>query len=485
MSERRSLRLVLAIAVASAAAGAAAEPHGPAVRAGGDWTRFGYDAARHNSGPASTGITVANVGRLRRQRVALDGTADSSPIYLRGATVGGAGHDVFVVTTSYGKTIAVDADSGSVLWRFTPRGYASWAGSYRITNSTPVADPGRRFVYSVSPDGRIHKLNLDTGREVESGSWPVAITREPRREKIAPALNFARGLVLAATGGYLGDAPPYQGHVVAVAAGNGQIVHVWNALCSDRRVLIEPSSCAESGAAIWARSGVVVEPASGRLLVATGDGRFDGRSHWGDSVLMLSPDAGRLLRNWTPRDYASLDSGDVDLGSTAPALLTRVRAVQGGKDGKLRLLDLRRLNGRTSGPGPRTGGELQTVAAPGASGLFSAPAVWRNRGRTWIFVATGSGTTAFALRGGRLRIAWRNGAGGTSPIVAGRLLYVYDESGGALNVYQPISGRLLVRLPAAPGHWNSPIVTDGRIALPEEDANQHRTSGLLDIYHLP
>lgn len=51
--------------------------------------------------------------------------------------------------------------------------------------------------------------------------------------------------------------------------------------------------------------------------------------------------------------------------------------------------------------------------------------------------------------------------------------------------YRPVSGRLLVRLPGGPGQWNSPIVTDGRIALPEGDANQHRISGVLDIYRLP
>jgi hypothetical protein len=34
------------------------------------------------------------------------------------------------------------------------------------------------------------------------------------------------------------------------------------------------------------------------------------------------------------------------------------------------------------------------------------------------------------------------------------------------------------------GHWNSPIVVDGRIALPEGDANDHRTSGVLDIWRL-
>jgi len=35
------------------------------------------------------------------------------------------------------------------------------------------------------------------------------------------------------------------------------------------------------------------------------------------------------------------------------------------------------------------------------------------------------------------------------------------------------------------GHWNSLIVVDGRIALPEGDANQHRTSGVLNIWRLP
>jgi glucose dehydrogenase len=83
-----------------------------------DWTRFGYDAARHNAAPGS-GLTAANVGQLKRLSVSLDGTVDSSPIYLHGVTVKGASHDVFFVTTTYGKTEAIDAATGTVLWRFT------------------------------------------------------------------------------------------------------------------------------------------------------------------------------------------------------------------------------------------------------------------------------------------------------------------------------------------------------------------------------
>jgi PQQ-like domain len=472
----RLVAAAAALALLAAACASAESKRAAAVRAGGDWTRFGYDATRRNAGPASTGITAANVGDLRRQRVAIPGTADSSPIYLRGVTVRGKRHDVFVLTTSYGRTLAIDADTGARLWLFTPRGYSSWAGSYRITNSSPVSD--RRFVWAGAPDGRIHKLSLATGREI----WSRSIALLPAREKLGTALNLSRGLVLATTGGYIGDAPPYQGHVAALNARTGRLVQVWNALCSDRHTLIRPSSCPESGSAIWARSGAVVLPGSGRLLVATGDGKWDGRRYWGDSVLMLSPNAARLLQNWTPTDAARLDTGDVDLGSTAPAVLSTGLAAQSGKDARLRLLDLARLNG-TARAGVRQGGELQTLAL--GEGLFSAPAVWRSDGRTWLFTATGSSTRGYTLSGGRLQLAWQKAAAGTSPVVAGGLLYVYDQAGGGLRVRRPTDGAEVATLPAGSGHWSSPIVTDGRIALPEGDANQHRTNGVLDIYRLP
>ena len=461
--------LVLAGLLLLAGASGAATP-----KQGGDWTRFGYDAQRSSSGPAVTGITAANVRRLVRQRVQLDGTVDASPIYLRGVTVGGRAHDTFFVTTTYGKTEAIDAANGKVLWRFTPPGYSSWAGSARITNATPLADPGRKFIYAVSPDGKIHKLSVAGGGE--AAGWPVLITRDATHEKIAPPLNYSRGLVLAATGGYIGDAPSYQGHVVSIDAKTGQIRHVWNSLCSDRTGLITPSSCAESDSAIWGRGGVVVAPGTGNLLVATGNGKFDGSGNWGDSALMLSADAAQLLQNWTPTDQATLDATDGDLGTTVPAVLSRTLAVQGGKDGKLRLLDLRRMNGK-GGHSAKTGGELQTVTLTG--GLFTAPAVWKN----WVFVATFSGTQAFRLAGGRLHEAWSNRSAGTSPVVAGGLLYVYDPNGG-LNIYRASTGARITQLAAGSGHWNSPIVTDGRVALPEGDANHHSLQGVLDIYRL-
>jgi hypothetical protein len=470
------LPVALAGIVVAAGIGSAATK----AKLGGDWTRFGYDAARSSSGPAQTGITAANLGKLRPGQMQLGGTADSSPIYLRSIRVAGKTRDVFFLTTSYGKAVAVDAASGRVLWTFTPPGYTTWAGTDQITNSTPVADPSRRWVYSASPNGEIHKLAVATGRE--ASGWPVPITKLATREKIGVSLNYSRGLVLAATGGYFGDTPPYQGHVAAISASSGRLVRVWNSLCSDRHALISPSTCSASDSAIWARSGVVVEPGSGKLLVATGNGPWDGKTNWGDSVLELSADASTLLQNWTPADQAGLNRGDVDLGSTAPALLGNGLAVQSGKDGKLRLLDLTKLNGK-GGAGPVLGGELQTLSTPSGSGLFSAPAVWHHGGKTWLFVSDFSASAAYVLNGRRLSEVWNANIAGTSPVVAGGLLYVYDP-GGTLRVLAPTTGKVLLSLQAGRGHWSSPIVTDGRIALPVGDANDHSLSGTLDIWRL-
>jgi len=442
-----------------------------AATGGNDWPMFGYDAARQNVGPATTGITSANVGRLRRREIQLDGTVDSSPIYLHGVTVHGAPHDTIFVTTTYGKTEAIDAASGRVLWRYTPSTYSSLTGSPQITVMTPLADPSRTAIYAGEPDGKIVKLSIATGALL----WATAITRDPTHEKLAGSLNWSLGHVLAATDGYIGDAPPYQGHVVSLDPATGRVLAVWNSLCSNRHTIIEPSTCPASDSAIWGRSAPVVDPSSGDILVATGNAPWNGSTNWGDSVLVLSPDATQLLKHWTPSNQAELNDDDLDLGSTAPALLAGGYAVQGGKDGKLRLLRLASLPGANA----RLGGELQTVPTPGPAALFSEPAVWQG---TWLFVSDGAGTQAWRLTGGRLHSVWSNGNAGTSPVIAGGLLYI--EGSGGINVYVPSSGRLLATLPIGTVHWESPIVADGRVIATEGNSNDHTTTGILDIYTL-
>jgi outer membrane protein assembly factor BamB len=458
----------------------------------GDWPEFDYDPQRTGVGPASTGIGRADLGRLTLRPVTLDGIADSSAIELHGVTVHGARHDVVVVTTSYGRAIAIDARSGRRLWEFRPPGVNAAPGNPQVTTATPVADPDRRFIYSAAPNGRIDKLSLSTGRVV----WSRSITLDPVHEKIASALNVSGPWVVAVTGGYIGDIPPYDGHVVTIDRASGRIVHVFNSECSGRHRLIRAASCSVTDTrgdnAMWGRAGAVIEPGSGRILTATGNGPFDGRTSWGDSVLELSADAARLLHSWTPANQAQLSAGDVDLGSASPAILPafhgRRLAVQGGKDGRLHLLDLGRLDGTTRRAGPRLGGELSQTATPGGGELLTAPAVWSHGAAIDVFAGTDSGTAAYRLvdpAHPRLRVLWRSGTGATSPVIAGGLLYVYDEDGGELDVRAPQSGALLRALPVAHGHWNSPIVVGGRIILPTGSYHDSSSTSTLEIFHLP
>ncbi|HEX8752848.1 MAG TPA: PQQ-binding-like beta-propeller repeat protein [Solirubrobacterales bacterium] len=450
-----------------------------------DWPEFGLDPQRANATNQPTGITAANVGRLRAKRIELPGTVDSSPIYLHGAQVGGGTHDVVIVTTTYGRTVALDANSGATLWTFTPSGYDQLLGSAQITTATPIADPDGGFVYAASPDGLIHKLSLANGHESSQGHWPVSITRDPTREKIAAALNVDGRDVLATTGGYIGDAPSYQGHVVAISRASGHVDAVFNTLCAKRHRIIVPGSCPQSDSAILSRGGAVVEPGGRRILISTGNATWDGRRYFGDSVLQLTFPRLHLRQSFAPRNQAELNANDTDLGSSAPALLGHGRVMVAGKDGLIRVLRLARLNGHPPGSGPHLGGEAQRLPTPGNDELFTQPAVWHHGKATTVFVADFSGTAAYELRGGHLHTRWENGTPGSSPILAGGLLYVYEPDGGGIEVYAPGSPQPIAELPGAPGHWNSPIVVDGHVIEPEGSGNDHSGSGTLDLFSLP
>jgi hypothetical protein len=170
--------------VASQNSTSTSTPLSQSIASNHDWTTFGWGVGRSSASTDPTAITAANVATMRRQQVTLDGTVDASAIYLHGVQVKGAAHDVFFVTTTYGKTIAIDAANATILWEFTPGTYGSVSGSRQITTSTPVADPSRDFIYAASPDGHIQKLAVADGHSV----WSTAITSLPTREKIASPL---------------------------------------------------------------------------------------------------------------------------------------------------------------------------------------------------------------------------------------------------------------------------------------------------------
>jgi Putative Ig domain/PQQ-like domain len=455
-----------------------------------DWLQFNGDPAHSGNNTAEATLGAGNVATLsQKYQAVLPGTSDGAPVFLEAVATPTGVKDLLFVTTSNGWIVAVDAATGSTEWsrQYGPNGCVSSNGGTCYTTSSPAIDPDRQYVYSYGLDGKAHKYRVGDGGEIVTGGWPQATTLKGQNEKASSALAIATSAgvsyLYVLHGGYPGDQGDYQGHVTAINLATGT-QNVFNAACSDqsRHLALNDPACTSTRNAIWARPGVIYDEGTDRVYVATGNGNYNGTTlarNWSESVLAINPDGtganSKPLDSFTPINFQSLDNADADLGSTAPAILpvpsnsiVQRLAVQGGKDNKLRLLNLSNLSGR-SGPG-NTGGEVQAAfGVPQGGNVLSQPAVWTNPAdqSTWVFVATGSGISGLKLvvdsTGNPTLVAqWQNGTGGTSPVIANGVLYY--AGGGAVRALDPTTGALLwTRNNLGSIHWQSPIVANGAV----------------------
>jgi outer membrane protein assembly factor BamB len=458
----------------------------------GDWQQFGYDPRHSGTTSQEPTLQTGNVSTLHLlYKVALPGTLDDAPVFLSSVATPAGLLDLLYLTTTDGQVVAIDAATGRTVWSHQP------ATGPQYTTSAPAIDPSRRYVYSYSLEGRVHKYRAGDGAEVTNGGWPEVATLKPEVEKCSPALAVATAAsghtyLYVGNGGYPGDQGDYQGHVTAIDLASGA-QQVWNADCSNQPVHLTHGNpdCPDVQSAVWARGGVFYDSDIDRILFATGNGVFDavqGGFNWGDSVLALRPDAasngGLPADSYTPTNFQQLDNQDADLGSTAPAILPAVAgsryphlAVQSGKDAQLRLLNLDNLSG--SGRPGQVGGELQLIGVPQGGEVLTAPAVWTDpaTGVVWLFLANDSGisglqVTADGTGSPSIVPVWTNPAGGTSPVVANGV--VFYVGGGGLQALSPRHGAVLWS-DAAPGqagiHWQSPIVVNGRVYVADSGGN--------------
>ncbi|MGB6987245.1 MAG: PQQ-binding-like beta-propeller repeat protein [Candidatus Aquilonibacter sp.] len=407
-------------------------------------------------------ITPSNVADLRvRWQVKLGSVADTAPLVVGNA---------LYITATNGTTYALDTTRGRILWQFATQGP-------KITTSVPAYDPATHALYVPGVDGMVHRLDPASGREVRESGFPEQITLAPQTEKDASPLRVANGYLYAQTSGYLGDATPYVGHVVAIRLSDGS-KHVFNALCSSHHELIEPQSCAAQRAGMWSRAGVVIDPDAsmhGRIYGATGNGPFDGAAgNYGDSILSLNDDATQLIGYLTPPNYDDLEAEDKDVGSSSPAMLPRqpdsatpLMAVQGGKDSVLRLFDRTHLAGLHA--------PLQTIDLGYL--LFSIPGVWTDRtGATDVFIGIADGVHAYRLvtNSGvsRLVSGWHTaldlGREAASPVVSDGVLFLATNS-GLLALDAQTGRRLWTSNGIGPIHWQIPVVAGDTVYCADEN----------------
>ena len=458
------------------------------------WLTFGDNPGDSQGAVQSNALSVATVSQLRQGwNVILPDLADERPILVRGVTWSdGTLHDVLYVTTDNGTLLALDAATGAQFWAVTPKNT-----NPKYTKASPAADPINGLIYSYGLDGKVHRFRMATGQEVLGNGWPVLVTRMPLSEKISAALNLANGYLYVTTASFSGDAPPYQGHMVAINVKTGA-THVFNSLCNDHTHLLALGECTQNGGGIWGRPGVVVDPVTGHIFFAVSDGLFTantGGTDWGDTIVEMTPDGSKVLDSYTPENYATEAFQNRDLGSVAPILLplipqshTPALAVQAGKEGLLRLINRQNLSGQ-GGPA-HVGGELQTLMVPDDCPVLAQPVAWKDPATAalWLFVADSCHLDGYQVQTSAagvtsLQLAWSVAAQASSPIIDGGVLFAATSR--ALLAFDPNTGHVLwsSALATAGGgigaiHWESPIVVGGRVYIPDE-------TNRLTMYQLP
>jgi hypothetical protein len=442
-----------------------------------DWLQFGGDSLHGNNNTLETQITQANVGALQQLfQVTLPETIEGAPVVLTNVNTPSGTHDVAYVTTRNGYIVALDAYTGNTLWSHQP------ATSPGITMSSPAIDPGKAYVYSPALDGKIHKYAVGDGTEVTSGGWPEVATLKPSVEKQGTAMTIATvgatNYLYVGTGGYIGDAGDYQGHITTINLNTGA-QKVFNAMCSDQTVHFTTTSpdCAGQKSGIWAKAGLTYYPATSRLYAGTGNGTFAPASHsWGDTVLAINSDGsgvnGGPVDSYTPTNYQNLQNTDLDLGSTNPMILPNNGsnyahlAVQSGKDAVLRLINLDNMSGQ-GGPG-HVAGEVGSAPLPTGGEDQNPCSTWINPAdsSSWVFIVSPSnGINAMKLSvdgGGNpsLTAMWHQGGGGGGAAIANNVLY-YAENNNFRALNPTTGAQLWNNTSIGAIHWQTPAIANG------------------------
>src|SRR5260370_2069581 len=171
-------------------------------------------------------------------------------------------------------------------------------------------------------------MNISNGRTVAQRRIDVSGS-DPRAQQERGALAVLASRVYVPFGGLFGDCSDYKGRVIgAPVSGSGPLVRF--------------STPIRREAGIWAPAGESVR--AGSLYVATGNGDPADQLGDSDSVLRLSPLL-KVIDRFTPANFTSLSANDLDLASTAPALLPGGLIFQIGKESVGYVLDSSRLGG--------------------------------------------------------------------------------------------------------------------------------------------
>ena len=341
----------------------------------------GYD--RYQSG-ANLNETILNTSNVNFQQfgklfsMPVDGLVFAQPLYVSNVTVPGNASPInlLLVATMEDSVYAFNADTGAQIWKHdfktatvfampiadALQGLANYgdidASSDVGIQGTPVINPSSNTIYFVTrtkeyaTNGsyayyqRFRALNIVTGQELSGSGQAITatdpssgITFSSQIQMQRPALVISNGQVVACWGSHEDNAY-YHGWIITF----------------DSQTLQQTGSFAitttAGGGSVWQGGRPPSLLPNGDIIVLTANtspdsptAGFDGVSNFAESMLQLTPSAHglTLVHYFTPSNWAALDAGDIDFGSTGPITIPNANnnqantwAIAGeGKDGNV------------------------------------------------------------------------------------------------------------------------------------------------------
>jgi hypothetical protein len=410
-----------------------------ASSAAADWPAYDRTAERSGVSVSSPALVAVR----HSWTASVDGAVYAQPLVV--------GSEV-IVATENDSVYALSASDGAVIWTRhlaspVPAGLPCGNINPSGITGTPVADPatGRLWVvtFTAQPTYQhtLWELDLATGQT----DWqrPIDVSgSDPRAQQQRGALTLLGSRVYVPFGGLDGDCSDYKGRVVgAPVSGSGPVVSF--------------TTANQRQAGIWAPAGESVR--DGSLYVATGNGMPYNQVDDSDSVLRLSPGLA-VQGRFTPANFVALSSGDLDLGSTAPALLPDGLVFQVGKQGIGYVLDGSRLGG--------TGGELGSSDL--CEGGFGGDAV---DGSTVVFSCYTSLRAIEVTPAAGIHILWSvTSYAAGPPIIAGGVVWDVSRA-GLLSGFRLSDGKSVFSTTTAPVVTDFPSLSasGSRLIVPEGD----------------
>ncbi|HVH63403.1 MAG TPA: PQQ-binding-like beta-propeller repeat protein [Candidatus Dormibacteraeota bacterium] len=435
---------------------------------GSGWTTYHHDNAR--TGHDASAPAIASPNPSKTWNTPLDSNVYAEPLIWNG---------MVIAVTENDSVYALDEGTGAVIWHVVagtsvPTHYcASEINPIGIT-STPVIDTSTNIVYAVGlvtgPKYQMFALHLADGSNVTGfpvdlaptvGTTTGPATLDPTVDEQRGALGLANGRVYVPFGGWLGDCGSYHPWVLSVPTTGGALDHIY-----------EPQDSNQREAGIWAGQGMAID-GSGNVYVATGNGGYgsstpcnNGNYDHGNGVFKLSPTLAEL-DFFTPSNWCDLSQQDQDVGSIAPALLTKNIVFQTGKSANVWLL-------RTSGLGGFGGQQDLNTAIPGCNygdAMFGGTAYVDPD----VYIACNSSSKLMALTVNTgspplgFGVHWSSsGFTPGPPIVEGGLVWTLNIGGSSLHAYD-LAGNQVVNtaLPQGVHHFATPAADGDWIFVPQ------------------